>query len=295
MINIFLRPQDQILRSYPGLTAATVQLLPVSISWAAPGGMETTRECWKRCTCTSHQTCLFAHGFESAKVPRNFSNSKRKDTRTAGPPRAGRKQPTCPSIALPSGFQILASPSTEDDSKDAGDRIHDRLETAAECAFQAAWKTEEGTAKLYPPAASFAKPFCACLAGIAGEREIAKRTEYRMSAQWISPAPNRIRCHGKRSKHKNCRSLGVPPHPKMRRSRGRSAKRPILAPHNLSTQELVGRRVIVGHMRATTLLGRLSISPLRTRSTARTHLGLAIRASPAPALTAAFLCARHAT
>ena len=253
-----------------------------------------TRECWKRCTCTSHQTYLFAHGFESAKVPRNFSNSKRKDTRTAGPPRTGRKQPTCPSIALPSGFQILASPSTEDESKDAGDRIHDRLETAAECAFQAAWKPEEGMAKLYPPAASFAKPFCACLAGIAGEREIAKRTEYRMGVQRIYPAPNRIRHHGERSKQKLTVHGSAPP-PKTRRSRGQSAQRPVLAPHNLSTQDPVGRRVIVVHMRATTHLGRPSISPLRTRSTARTHLGLAIRASPAPVLTAAFLCARHAT
>lgn len=57
---------------------------------------------------------------------------------------------TCPSISLPSGFQILANPSADDDSKDGGESIQERLEIAAECPFHASWKPEEGTAKLYP-------------------------------------------------------------------------------------------------------------------------------------------------
>ena len=56
---------------------------------------------------------------------------------------------TCPSWVLPSGAQILARPSADDDNKDWGESIQETLETAAACATHPKVKADDGTANLY--------------------------------------------------------------------------------------------------------------------------------------------------
>ncbi len=92
-------------------------------------------------------------------------------------------------MPLPSGFQILASPSAEEDSKEGGEPIHDKLETAAECPFQAVWKPDDGTAKLYPPAAFFLTPLCSCLADITEAITIAKHARTASTRRAVEAYP----------------------------------------------------------------------------------------------------------
>jgi len=133
--------------------------------------MEARSCCWRGCRVIPPSSFL-CRRFSRAQQRHRCLQLKRNNRQH---PR--KMKPTWPSIALPSGFQILASPSAEDDSKEGGERIHERLETAAECPFQASWKPEEGTAKLYPPAASFVAPVFARLADIADAIAIEKHAK----------------------------------------------------------------------------------------------------------------------